>query len=156
MNNNSQLKDLLKKIQGILNSGSLRAILESKDLALIGDSLVNFIFSTLKIGLFGMSGNVHVRDNVLKNAMDLSKLREKLGKNTKPGRVADAAESLIVFAYIHNIMTIYDMVEYLSQRINEDDFITTKMENEALSTAFSELLIRIYYLINQSELITKE
>jgi hypothetical protein len=48
------------------------------------------------------------------------------------------------------------MVEYLSQRINEDDFITTKMENEALSTAFSELLIRIYYLINQSELITKE
>lgn len=103
-----------------------------------------------------MSGNVHVRDNVLKNAMDLSKLREKLGKNTKPGRVADAAESLIAFAYIHNIMTIYGMVEYLSQRINEDDFITTKMENEALSTAFSELLIRIYYLINQSELITKE
>ena len=49
MNNNSQLKDLLKKIQGILNSGSLRAILESKDLALIGDSLVNFIFSTLKL-----------------------------------------------------------------------------------------------------------
>ena len=110
MNNNSQLKDLIKKIQGILNSGSLRAILESKDLALIGDSLVNFLFSTLKIGLFGMSGNVHVRDNVLKNAMDLYKLREKLGKNTKPGRVADAAESLIAFAYIQNIMTIYGMV----------------------------------------------
>lgn len=143
----------LPALQGLLDSGSLRAVLESKELAQLGDFLVNFVYTTVKIGIKGGSGSVHVWDSSLRDAMEYSNLREKLGRRTKPGRVADAAESFIAFAYFHGVMSLNGMVEYLSRRLNLEDFDIPKIEKAACATAFGELLSRLSYLVNNTDLL---
>lgn len=143
----------LPAIEGLLNVSSLRAILESKDLAQLGDFLVNFVYSTVKIGIKGSSGSTHVWDSSLRDAMEQSNLRQKLGKRTKPGRVADAAEAFIAYSYFQGIMSLDEMVEYLSRRLIPDDFEYTKLERAASATAFGELLSRLLYLVNRTDLL---
>ena len=143
----------LPELHGLLVSGSLRAILESKDLAQLGDFLVNFIYSTVKIGIKGNSGSIHVWDSSLRDAMEFAHLRDKLGKRTKPGRVADGAEAFIAFAYFQGVISLQEMIDYLANRLTTEDFRINKIEKQACATAFGELLSHISYLVKKKDLL---
>lgn len=145
--------DDIPHIQGLLQSRSLRAVLESKDLAQLGDFLTNFIYTTVRIGSKGTHGSKHVWDSSLRDAMEQAGLREKLGKRTKPGRVADAAEAIIAFAYFQDVMSLEDMIIFLSRRLNAEDFELRKVEKDACATAFGELLARLVVRIRQADLL---
>ena len=60
----------LPALKPILSTNSLRSILESKDLAHLGDFLVNFIYTSVRIGHLKQKGSIHVWDNCLKEAME--------------------------------------------------------------------------------------
>lgn len=143
----------LPKLDAIMDSGSLRAILESKDLAQLGDFLVNFVYSSVKIGIKGIAGSSHVWDSSLRDAMELARMRDYLGKKTKPGRVADAAEAFIGFCYFREVMNLEGMVEFMSQRLNAEDFEIPKIEKQACATAFSELLQHLLQLVKARQLV---
>lgn len=130
-------------IKDILESNSLRNILQSRDLAQLGDFLANFIYTSVKIGLYGIGGSVHVWDNSLTKAMELSDLRKELGKKTKPDKVADAGEALIAFAYFNKFLTMDEMVHILDSKLDEQSFESEKIEKNHCSIAFSELFNKI-------------
>lgn len=139
----------LEMIDSFLKSNSLRHVLSSKELAQLGDFLVNFIYTAVRIGLKGVSGSIHVWDYSLKTAMELANLRKDLAKKMKPDRVADAAEALIAYSYLTKLMDLPEMIEFLSRRLNAEDFEIDKMEKEACAVAFSELFEQIMYLAHQ-------
>ena len=130
----------LPAIRTLLSTKSLRTILESKDLAHLGDFLANFIYTCVKIGKFEQSGSVHVWDYSLRIAMEEAQLRSKLGKKTKPDRVADAAEAYIAYAYFTELMSLDDMVDCLTEQLEIGEFRSPKREKEACAAAFSILL----------------
>jgi len=143
----------LPAVEGLLQSGSLRAIFESQDLAQLGDFLVNFIYSTVRIAIKGSTGSIHVWDSSLRDAMEQANLRDKLGKRTKTGRVADAAEALVAFVYFRQIITLDEMIIYLSRRLTPDDFAYSQIEKAACANAFGELLARLIYLVDREDLL---
>lgn len=144
----------LESIDSLLQSRSYRTIFESVDLAQLGDFLVNFIYSSVRIGMKSTSGGIHVWDSSLRTAMELAKLRSKLGKNAKPDRVADAAEAFVAFCYFNEVMSLDDMTEFLSRRLNQEDFTIPQIEKDACATAFGELLQRLAYLASKKLSLT--
>ena len=127
-------------LKEVLESKSLRNILKSQKLAQLGDFLVNFIYTSVKIGLYGINGSVHVWDNSLTNAMEIADLRKELGKKTKPDKVADAGEALVGYAYFTELLSIDKMIEILASKLNEQSFLNEKEEKEACGNAFASLL----------------
>ncbi len=138
-------------IEQILNSKSLRSILESKDLAHLGDFLVNFIYTSVRIGYLKVSGSIHVWDICLRTAMELANLRNVLGKKTKPDKVADAAEALVAYAYFTELMGLDEMVELLAQYMQIDHIKSKIREKEACTEAFSKLFIKIIELASRDK-----
>ena len=130
-------------IKSILNDKSLRNILTSKDLAQLGDFLVNFLYTYVKIGLYGIEGSVHVWDKSLTKAMEQADLRIQLGKKTKPDKVADAGEALVAYAYFNELLSINQMIEILDSKLDEQSFKNDKFEREQCSEAFSILFTKI-------------
>ncbi len=133
----------LTAIKPILKSHNLRSILSSRDLAHLGDFLANYIYSTVKIGIFGVHGSIHVWDNVLRDAIDEADMRKYFGKKIKPDKVADGAEAFIAFAYLNKIMNLDEMIEILASKLKKDDLHSLKSEKIACSHAFSTLLKKI-------------
>lgn len=145
----------LDALKSILSTKSLRSILESKDLAHLGDFLTNFIYTCVRIGKFNLSGSIHVWDNSLRDAMEIADLRSALGKKTKPDRVADAAEALIAYAYFTELMDLDRMVEELGHYLTEVDFKSNKAEKKACANAFSGLLKKIIVFANEQNQFAK-
>ncbi|MHA2031677.1 MAG: ribonuclease III family protein [Candidatus Kariarchaeaceae archaeon] len=137
---------VLVGIKDILENKSFRNILKSKNLAQLGDFLANFIYTSVKIGLYGIEGSVHVWDNSLTKAMELADLRKELGKKTKPDKVADAGEALIAYAYFNGLLTIDEMVNILDSKLDEQSFKSEKIEKEQCALAFSNLFRKIFQL----------
>ncbi|OLS27833.1 MAG: hypothetical protein HeimC2_10290 [Candidatus Heimdallarchaeota archaeon LC_2] len=134
---------LLVGIKSILEDKSLRNILKSKDLAHLGDFLVNFLYTSVKIGLYGIEGSVHVWDKSLTKAMEIANLRKELGKKTKPDKVADAGEALVAYAYFNELLQLKDMIEILDSKLDEQSFKNDRFEKEQCSIAFSFLFTKI-------------
>lgn len=139
----------LFQLKPIFSTKSLRSVLESKELGHLGDFLVNFIYTTVRIGKYGKQGSIHVWDNSLRDAMEIADLRSALGKKTKPDRVADAAEALVAYAYFTELMNLEEMIEYLTKHLNKSDFVSTKVEKEACAKSFSSLLKKIVAIADE-------
>lgn len=97
---------------------SVKDILASHELAALGDALVNFIFSLAQSIRKGTSIGFKVKGIFLADALEKAGLRAYL-----PGRItrhqkADAAESLILYAWARGIITLEEAVEILCK---EDD-----------------------------------
>ena len=130
----------LPYLEAILKQKSLRQILNSKELAQLGDFLANFLYSTVKLAIKGSSGSRHVWDQSLKDAMEIANMRQFLGKRTKPEKVADAAEAFLGYCYFREVLSVDEMLVILSQNLNKEDFDILRIEKDACASAFSELL----------------
>ncbi|MDH5403259.1 MAG: hypothetical protein OEZ01_02495 [Candidatus Heimdallarchaeota archaeon] len=130
----------LEFIEEEINAKSLRDVLNSKKLARLGDLIGNFIYSCVRIGKKDISGSIRVWDSSLTKAMEIANLRKAIGRKVKPDEVSDAAEALLAYAYFTKVLTLDEMVEYLSDRLNTEDFEFYKIEKDACAQAFGELL----------------
>ena len=119
------LKHLKKplRIQSELGSGnklgfireytSLTEILSDKGLAKLGDSFINFIYSLAKSRKKEKLTNERVPSKILAEALKKAGLREHLPSRTSRHDQGDAVESLIIYGWLHGIVTLEECVNTL-------------------------------------------
>jgi hypothetical protein len=97
---------------------SLREILTDHNLAALGDAYVNFIYSVALSKRKGQPVGTKVKSHILAEALKKAELREFLPRRTDRHNQADAAEALIVYAWIQNLMSIEEGVNLLGRHEN--------------------------------------
>jgi len=105
----------------------LHEILLDKGLAALGDAYVNFVYSLALSQKQGSPAGAKVDNRVLAQAVDLSGLREFLPHRVDKHERGDAAEALLVFAWLSGIQELDDCTKVL-------------VTEETVSQAFATLL----------------
>lgn len=94
---------------------TLRQILMDHKLAALGDAYVNFLFSLAESEKSHEPVGARVDNNRLAAALRKAGLRKILPSRTSRHEQADAAEALIVYAWIRNVMPIEEAVNVLER-----------------------------------------
>ncbi len=97
---------------------SLRELLLDKDLASLGDSYVNFVYSLAMSQKYGHPTGAKVNNKVLSNAVEASGLRGFLPHRVDRDTRGDAAEALLVFAWLQSVLEMEDCIKVLSKEQN--------------------------------------
>jgi len=93
----------------------LREVLIDRKLASLGDSFVNLAYSLALSRRRGEPIGAKVDSRVLSEALKKAGLRKSLPSRTDRHAQADAAEALIVYAWIQNVMTMEEGIDILKQ-----------------------------------------
>lgn len=107
---------------------TLQEILNDQKLAALGDAYVNFVYSLALSKKKGEPTGSKVDNRILSGALKKAGLRGFLPKRIDRHKQADAAEALIVYAWILNAVTIDDGVNVLER-------------HEDMAEAFCSLLL---------------
>ena len=92
---------------------TLRQVLLDHKLAALGDAYVNFLFSLAESEKNVEPVGARVDNNVLAVALRKAGLRDILPSRMSRHQLADAAEALIVYAWIRKVTTIEEAVNVL-------------------------------------------
>ena len=95
--------------------GSLAEVLTDHDLASLGDAYVNFTFSLALSDKRRKPLGVRVKGTVLAEALRKAGLRYNLGSRMSRHALADAAEALIVYAWLNGCITLDESVTIISK-----------------------------------------
>lgn len=93
----------------------LREVLTDQKLASLGDSFVNLIYSLSLSRRKGEPIGAKVDSRVLSEALKKAGLRKLLPSRTDRHMQADAAEALIVYAWMQSVVTMEEGVNILEQ-----------------------------------------
>ena len=104
-----------EKFPFVSSRRGLREILTDHKLAALGDAYVNFVYSLALSKKIGEPAGARVDSRVLAEALKRAGLRNLLPPRTDRHKQADAAEALIVYAWIQGLMTIEEGVGILEQ-----------------------------------------
>ncbi|MEM3506125.1 MAG: ribonuclease III family protein [Candidatus Bathyarchaeia archaeon] len=115
-----------------MKNNSLNKILQDRKLARLGDSYINFIYSLALTNKKGEPCGIKVSDKVLFEAAKKSHIRELLPKRIKKGMVANAIESLLVYAWLNKSMSLDEAVETLSKNIDNPSEAIAKLSIESI------------------------
>jgi hypothetical protein len=107
---------------------SLSEVLMDQKLAKLGDAYVNFLYSLVLSKKEGVPTGIKVKGSLLAEAFKKAGLRSFLPSRIDRHKQADAAEALIVYAWIKGSITMEEGLEILEQ-------------NEDSTEAFSVLLL---------------
>ena len=97
---------------------NLSEVLMDQKLAKLGDAYVNFLYSLALSKKKGEATGIKVKGRLLADAFKKAGLRKFLPSRIDRHKQADAAEALIVYAWIRGSMTMEEGLEILEQ--NED------------------------------------
>ena len=97
---------------------NIREVLTDQKLAALGDAYVNFVYSVALSKRMGEPMGAKVESRLLAEALRKAGLRNLLPSRTDRHKQADAAEALIVYAWIRNAMTIEEGVRILEKHDN--------------------------------------
>jgi hypothetical protein len=111
---------------------SIEEILLDKDLAGLGDSYVNFVYSLAMSKKLGRPTGAKVNNRVLATAVDASGLRKFLPRRVDRHNRGNAAEALLVLAWLQDLLEMEDCIKVLTEK---DD----------ISKAFAILLTQIMH-----------
>lgn len=122
----------------------LTDIMRDKDLAALGDVYVNFIYSLARSKVVGRPQGVRVRGKVLAEALKNSGLRSLLlPRRLSTHELSNAAESLLVYCWLHKFVSLDEAVSMLSSRINVENLAVREREWKDAVDAFTILLAKI-------------
>jgi len=113
---------------------SLEEVLVDKDLAGLGDAYVNFLYSVVVSQKSGHPTGAKVNNRVLAKALRKAGLRKFLPRRIDRHVLGNAAEALIVFAWLADTVTFEDSLKILGQK---DDAV------EAFAVLLREILERL-------------
>lgn len=116
MNNN--LTRRLKAKPG-LNSLTLDDVLMNKKLASLGDAFVNFVYSIALSEKLGEPVGAKVKSQILADALRKAGLRRCLPSRTDRHTQGDAAEALIVYAWLQGILTLSEAIQVIEEKAEE-------------------------------------
>ena len=97
---------------------SLSEVLMDQKLAKLGDAYVNFLYSLALSKKKGEPAGTKVQGRLLADAFKKARLRKFLPSRIDRHKQADAAEALIVYAWMRDLMAMEEALEILQQ--NED------------------------------------
>jgi len=116
----------------------MRSILRDKDLARLGDSFVNLIYSTAKTKASGKPVGEKVPDRVLSQALEIAKLPVQM--RLTHGERGDAVEAVLAYAWMHNLLPLEEAVTILYTTISGAEYESRSLEREISAKAFSRLI----------------
>ena len=94
---------------------SLNQVLMDQKLASLGDAYVNFLYSLALSKKKGEPTGTKVKGRLLADAFKKAELRKFLPSRIDRHKKADAAEALIVYAWIRGSMTMEEGLKILEQ-----------------------------------------
>lgn len=103
---------------------SVEELLLDKDLASLGDSYVNFVFSLALSQKTGHPTGAKVNNQVLSKAVEASGLRRLLPHRVDKHARGNAAEALLVFAWLQDTLEMDECIKVLSQKDPVEGFAT--------------------------------
>ena len=118
---------------------SLPQILANRKLASIGDAYINFVYSLALFQRKGKPSGAKVKETALSEALRKAGLREHLPLRIDRHVLSDAAEALVVYAWLHDLLTLEDSVEILGK-------------TDSLVEGLTQLLLKVKERIKLSEL----
>jgi len=113
---------------------TLAEVLTDHKLAALGDAYVNFAYSLAVSNKKMQASGAKVKGHVLAHALKKAGLREYLPSRMSRHTLADAAEALIVYAWLQDYITLEECVEVLEKTKDSIDAFSqllTKVKNTA-------------------------
>jgi len=95
---------------------SLNEIFSDKELAKLGDSFINFVYSLAKSKKNDETTNERVPGRILAEALRKAGLREYLPSRMSRHDQGDAVESLIIYGWLHGIASLDECVKILEKK----------------------------------------
>ena len=112
---------------------NLTEILTNHKLASLGDTYTNFAYSLALSNKKGEPSGTKVKGHVLAEALKRAGLREHLPSRMTRHTLADAAEAIIVYAWLNKHVTLEECVSTLENTNNPIEGFTqllTKIKNK--------------------------
>ena len=97
-----------------MNSQSVQHIMRDKQLASLGDSFINFVYSLALTRLKNQPQSTKVSDRILSDAFRIANLRSYLGSRISRKDLANAAEAILAEAYLKQLISIDESVSSVS------------------------------------------
>ncbi len=111
----SPLKKRVETFSFIKTHGNITEVLTNHKLASLGDAYINFVYSLALSNRKGQPSGAKVKGTVLAEAIKKAGLREYLPSRMTRHMLADAAEALIIYAWLHNCITLEESVATLEK-----------------------------------------
>lgn len=109
------LKKRVETFSFIKTHENITEVLTNHKLASLGDAYINFVYSLALSNRKGQPSGAKVKGTVLAEALKKAGLREYLPSRMTRHMLADAAEALIVYAWLHNCITLEESVATLEK-----------------------------------------
>jgi len=111
-------KEKAQSVPTLKSYNSLRELLLDKDLAGLGDAYVNFVYSLAMSQKHGRPIGAKVNNEILADAVEASGLRKFLPHRVDRHTRGNAAEALLVFAWLQDMQEFEDCIKSLSKEDN--------------------------------------
>jgi hypothetical protein len=105
--------------------GSFKEILTDHGLASLGDSYVNFVYSLALSNRKREPEGTKVKGSILAEALRRAGLRDQLPSRMSRHALADAAEALMVYAWLSDRLTLNECVRALGKTNDPVDGFTS-------------------------------
>lgn len=109
------MKKRVRTFSFIKTHENITEVLTNHKLASLGDAYINFVYSLALSNRKGQPSGAKVKGTVLAEAIKKAGLREYLPSRMTRHMLADAAEALIVYAWLHNCITLEESVATLEK-----------------------------------------
>jgi len=108
-------KENAESVPTLKSYDSIKELLLDKELAGLGDAYVNFVYSLAMSQKHGRPMGAKVNNQVLAKAVEVSGLRKFLPHRVDRHTRGNAAEALLVFAWLQDIHEFEDLTKTLSK-----------------------------------------
>jgi hypothetical protein len=126
-----------KRFSFLTTHDSLTAVLTDHMLASLGDAFINLVCSLALSNRQGKPLGTKIKGSLLAEGLRRAGLRPYVPSRVTKHMLADAAEALIVYAWLHNCVTL-------------EESVTTLEKNEDLAEGLNELLQKSAHRIKLS------
>jgi hypothetical protein len=115
----------IKHVERFLkNYSNLSEVLTDKPLAALGDAYVNFVYSLALSKKLRKPSGKKVKGAPLAEAVRKAGLRKFMPSRIDKHVISDAAEALLVYAWLNKVITIEQSVEVLEKTNDLEDGLT--------------------------------
>jgi hypothetical protein len=116
---------------------SLAEVLVDRDLASLGDAYINFVYSLALSNRTGRPLGVKVKGSMLAQALRNAGLRRYLPSRMTKHALADAAEALIVYAWLSRVAPLEETVRIITEAQEPAEGLTQLLVAASRKTIFS-------------------
>lgn len=114
-----------------------------EDLAKLGDTLVNLIYSLGRSIAQNKPDGAKAPNKVLSESLDTAGLRDIAPSRVDKHQLGDVTEAIIAYAWLQEKIKIKEAAEILAESLKNTDFNNRKKVLKAAETGFKNLLTTI-------------